>query len=102
MSGTNQLIVPAETPRPRLLRDPLLYGVAAFAVAVCGAIFRYLGWLGDEGIILHGAVRLLGGETIYRDFFELGPPGAFVGELRGKPLGPGGPCLRTGLVSSTL
>lgn len=63
---------------PALLRDPLLYGVALIAVAVCAPFFRYVQWLGDEGVFLHGAARILGGETLYRDFFEFLPPGSFL------------------------
>lgn len=68
----------ANESRPRLLRDPFLYGAAAFAVIVCGPISRYLVSLGDEGILLHGATRLLHGEVLYRDFFEVVPPGGFL------------------------
>ena len=64
--------------RAALLRDPVLYGVALFAILVCAPVFRYLGWLGDEGILLHGATRLLAGDTLYRDYFEVVPPGSFV------------------------
>jgi hypothetical protein len=34
--------------------------------------------LGDEGILLHGAERLLRGQRLYVDFFEFLPPGGFV------------------------
>src|SRR5690242_16867414 len=64
--------------KSRLLRDPCLYAAAAFALIACGPIYRYLGSLGDEGILLHGAIRLLRGEVIYRDFFEVVPPGGFL------------------------
>src|SRR5438132_10285362 len=64
--------------RPPLLRDPLLYGVALSAALVCAPFFRYVEWLGDEGVLLHGAARILGGEVLYRDFFEILPPGGFL------------------------
>lgn len=63
---------------PGLLRDPLLYGVALIAIVVCAPFFRYVQWLGDEGVFLHGAARILGGEALYRDFFEFLPPGSFL------------------------
>jgi len=63
---------------PPLLRDPLLYGVAFITVAVCAPFFRYVQWLGDEGVVLHAATRILGGEVLYRDFFEFLPPGSFL------------------------
>ena len=66
------------TRRPSLLRDPLLYGVALGAALVCAPFFRYVEWLGDEGVLLHGATRILGGEVLYRDFFEFLPPGGFL------------------------
>jgi len=34
--------------------------------------------LGDEGVLLHGAERLLKGQRLYIDFFEFLPPGGFV------------------------
>jgi hypothetical protein len=34
--------------------------------------------LGDEGIWLNGAERLLSGERLYSDFFEFLPPGSFL------------------------
>ena len=34
--------------------------------------------LGDEGVLLHGAERLLAGRRLYVDFFEFLPPGGFV------------------------
>ena len=63
---------------PRLLRDPLLYGNALIAVAIYAPFFRYVEWLGDEGVVLHAAVRILGGDALYRDFFEFLPPGSFL------------------------
>lgn len=63
---------------PMLLHDPLLYGVSLIAVAVCAPLFRYVVWLGDEGVLLHAAARILGGEVLYRDFFEVLPPGSFL------------------------
>jgi hypothetical protein len=62
----------------RLLNDPLLYTVAAATVAACLPYFRYVLWLGDEGVFLHAAQRMLRGEVIYRDFFEFLPPGSFL------------------------
>src|SRR5688572_2883124 len=32
----------------------------------------------DEGVLLHGASRMLRGEVLYTDFFEFLPPGGFV------------------------
>ena len=61
-----------------LSRDPLLYGVVLIAVAVCAPFFRNITWLGDEGVVLHAAVRILDGEVLYRDFFEFLPPGGFL------------------------
>src|ERR687887_501961 len=63
---------------PTLLRDPSSYGVALIALAVSAPYFRYVVWLGDEGVFLHAATRILGGEVLYRDFFEYLPPGGFL------------------------
>jgi hypothetical protein len=61
-----------------VLHDPLLYGVGICAALVCVPFFRYVEWLGDEGVLLHGATRILGGEVLYRDFFEFLAPGGFL------------------------
>ena len=63
---------------PELLRDPVLYGIALATLVLCAQFRLYVHWLGDEGIFLHAAVRMLGGEVLYRDFFELLPPGSFL------------------------
>ena len=63
---------------PKLLRDPALYGIALATLVFCAQFWLYVHWLGDEGIFLHAAVRILGGEVLYRDFFELLPPGSFL------------------------
>jgi hypothetical protein len=63
---------------PKLLRDPALYGIALATLVLCAQFRLYVYWLGDEGIFLHAAVRILGGEVLYRDFFELLPPGSFL------------------------
>jgi hypothetical protein len=75
-AGSASLV--ANRSERRLLHDPFLYGTAAFALMMCGPVSRYLGSLADEGLILHGATRLLRGEVIYRDFFEVVPPGGFL------------------------
>ena len=62
----------------RALRDPLLCAVPLFAILYYLPILRWLLWLGDEGVVLNGAVRILDGRVLYRDFFEILPPGAFL------------------------
>ncbi|MSP60025.1 MAG: hypothetical protein EXR72_06725 [Myxococcales bacterium] len=52
--------------------------VAFAAAALCAPLLRYVPSLGDEGVWLHGAQRLLRGEAIYRDFFEFQPPLAYL------------------------
>jgi hypothetical protein len=52
--------------------------VGLIVVGVCAPLLRYVWWLGDEGILLHGAERMLRGDRLYRDFFELYPPGGFI------------------------
>jgi hypothetical protein len=47
-------------------------------LVACAPYFRYVGSLGDEGVLLHGAVRILGGEVLYRDFFGILPPGGYL------------------------
>src|SRR5262249_6457050 len=52
--------------------------VIAISVVLCLPFIRYLHWLGDEGVLLHAGQRILSGEVLYRDFFEIMPPGGFA------------------------
>src|SRR5262249_36904985 len=54
----------------------LFVGVTVFVLCLpfIGTIFG----LSDEGVLLHGAERLLRGERLYVDFFEFLPPGGFL------------------------
>jgi hypothetical protein len=58
-------------------RDPWFWAVVVFSVAYFVPVFRLLGSLSDEGVIVHGAIRILGGQVPYRDFFEFLAPGSF-------------------------
>jgi hypothetical protein len=51
--------------------------VGLIAAILCVPFFRMV-WLGDEGILLHGADQMLQGRTPYVDFFEVLPPGGFL------------------------
>jgi hypothetical protein len=52
--------------------------VGLITTAHCVPFIRYVWFLGDEGVLLHGAERMLRGERIYIDFFEFLPPGGFM------------------------
>jgi hypothetical protein len=52
--------------------------VALTVFVICLPFVHSIFGLGDEGILLHGAERLLRGQTLYVDFFEFLPPGGFV------------------------
>jgi hypothetical protein len=52
--------------------------VGLITTALCVPFIRYVWFLGDEGVLLHGAERMLRGERIYIDFFEFLPPGGFM------------------------
>src|SRR5215467_4347676 len=52
--------------------------VGLIAVVLCVPFFRTVYGMGDEGVLLNGALRLLRGERLYADFFEFLPPGGFV------------------------
>lgn len=56
----------------------MLYGVVLVALAACAPFFRYVTSLGDEGVLLHAAVRILEGEVLYRDIFGILPPGGYL------------------------
>ena len=70
-------MVPALSLRV-VARDPWPYALAVFSVVYAIPAFRLVASLSDEGIILHGAARLLEGQVLYRDFFEIIGPGTFV------------------------
>src|SRR3974390_497243 len=55
-----------------------LLAVGLIAVALCAPFTLHVFWLGDEGVLLHGAEQMLRGERIYVDFFEFLPPGGFI------------------------
>jgi hypothetical protein len=52
--------------------------VGATTFALCLPFMRPIFGLGDEGMLLHGAERLLRGQRLYVDFFEFLPPGGFL------------------------
>ncbi|MBV8916068.1 MAG: hypothetical protein JOZ05_23905 [Acetobacteraceae bacterium] len=45
---------------------------------ICVPFLRVVYWMGDEGVLLDGASRLIQGDRLYADFFEFLPPGGFV------------------------
>ena len=52
--------------------------VGATVLMICLRFIHFVFGLGDEGVLLHGAQRLLQGQRLYVDFFEFLPPGGFV------------------------
>ncbi len=52
--------------------------VGLSSAALCLPFLDSVWWFGDEGVALLGAERLLHGEMLYRDFFEVLPPGPFI------------------------
>ncbi len=52
--------------------------VGLLTAMLCAPFFRSIFGLGDEGVLLHGADRILRGYRLYADFFELLPPGGFL------------------------
>jgi len=52
--------------------------VGVVTAALCSPFIFAVSWLSDEGILLSGADRMLHGDRLYLDFFELLPPGGFV------------------------
>lgn len=52
--------------------------VGLVAALLCAPFIRTVYWLGDEGVLLDGADRMLRGSRLYADFFEFLPPGGFV------------------------
>jgi hypothetical protein len=54
-----------------------LVSVAVVTAMICMPFIRAIFLAGDEGIMLHGADRILKGSRLYADFFEFLPPGGF-------------------------
>jgi hypothetical protein len=52
--------------------------VGATVFVLCLPFMRSIFGLGDEGMLLHGAERLLRGQRLYVNFFEFLPPGGFL------------------------
>lgn len=52
--------------------------VGILAVVLCVPFLRAVYGLEDEGILLHGAQRMLSGSRLYADLFEFYPPGGFI------------------------
>ena len=58
---------------------PIIASLVAAATVIAAMPFiRHVAWLGDEGILLHGAQRMLAGEVLYRDFFAIMPPAGYA------------------------
>lgn len=51
--------------------------IAVVTAILCMPFARSIWWLTNEGVLLHGADRMLRGDRIYVDFFEFLPPGGF-------------------------
>lgn len=52
--------------------------VGLVTALLCMPFSRAIFWLGDEGVLLHGADRMLRGSRLYADLFEFLPPGGFA------------------------
>jgi hypothetical protein len=55
-----------------------LLDVGLISVVLCIPFNCVVGGFGDEGVLLHGAERMLLGDRLYLDFFEFLPPGGFI------------------------
>ena len=78
MSRTARLVVAVIVALEQLLRRYGYAVVFAITLLACLPLLRAVFWLGDEGIWLHGASRILQGDRIYADFFALHPPLAYL------------------------
>jgi hypothetical protein len=56
--------------------DAVIIGV--ICAVLCLPFLRSIYWLGDEGILIRGAMLLNNGKTLYKDFFEILPPITFL------------------------
>jgi hypothetical protein len=90
MSTEQMLQAPAKLSQPPLSEDKALtivaesgsvwwlVFVALAAALICAPFIRTVYWMGDEGVLLDGAQRMLHGDRLYVDLFEMLPPGGFV------------------------
>ncbi len=77
--ASDRVQVGCKTGTDRLIATPhLLPVVALLSTLLCLPFLYYVEWVGDEGILLNGATRMLSGERLYVDFFEFYPPGGFL------------------------
>ncbi len=67
----------SESPDDLLARYASAF-VVSVTLVVCLPFLWAISPVGDEGIWLHAAQRLLDGQVLYRDFFELHPPIGFL------------------------
>src|SRR5690348_4071827 len=56
--------------------DPVILGVTGGIL--CLPFLHSVYWVGDEGWLIDGALHLISGKTLYKDFFEFHPPIAFL------------------------
>ncbi|MGH6613562.1 glycosyltransferase family 39 protein [Sphingomonas sp.] len=75
--GTPETIKASALPAGRPNRHAGLLVALATAV-LCLPFLRSVWWVSDEGIWLHAAQRVIGGQVLYRDFFEFYPPLGFL------------------------
>ena len=82
---TEQAVSDQPVYRNDLIRRPTdraglcgLLFVGATIFLLCLPFMHAVFGLGDEGVLLHGAERLLQGQRLYVDFFEFLPPGGFL------------------------
>src|SRR5437879_588386 len=69
----------APLPAPARVTSPWwLLLVGTVAALLCSPFTRTIYSMGDEGMLLHGAERMLHGATLYVDFFEFAPPAGFI------------------------
>jgi hypothetical protein len=52
--------------------------VSGATIILCAPFIQAIFSIADEGVLLHGAERILRGNILYTDFFEILPPGGFV------------------------
>lgn len=52
--------------------------VGVLTALLCAPFFRAIYWTGDEGVLLSAAQRLMSGQRLYADFFQMLPPGGYL------------------------
>ncbi len=74
---SSRVVAPITQPEKSLADCGIALGVFTFSCLYLWIFRDSIFWQQDEGIVLQGAVRILHGQVLYRDFFAYYTPGSY-------------------------